>query len=345
MVKSLDLGQTKIVGILDDDPKLLGRSLIGHSVLAPPSQLDRVVSEYKVHGVHIDHVLIAAKRPEAKSHQWNGVEDYCRSSRIDVRFLGEVLSLEFEAPLPSDAHIETAAPAGRANFALKRVFDFVVSLGVLSAFSPIFLIVAVGVLIDVGAPVTFWQRRDGRGGRPFFLYKFRTLHTPYDRRGRFVEEDQRTSRFGRFLQRMRLDELPQLWNVLIGDMSLVGPRPLLPIDQPTTSRLRLQVLPGITGWAQVHGGKLVSADEKGVLDDWYVEHASFWLDIEIILRTAAIVFFGDKRIEAKSPSSVARTDGAAADDRPSGAPAISSRGADPLNPVDDRSLVRLATPN
>jgi hypothetical protein len=133
--------------------------------------------------------------------------------------------------------------------------------------------------------------------------------------------------------------------VLIGDMSLVGPRPLLPIDQPATSRLRLQVLPGVTGWAQVHGGKLVSADEKGVLDDWYVEHASFWLDIEIILRTMAIVFFGDKRIEAKSPSSVARADGAVADERLSGAPAISSGGADPLIPVDDRSLARLATPN
>jgi lipopolysaccharide/colanic/teichoic acid biosynthesis glycosyltransferase len=184
------------------------------------------------------------------------------------------------------------------------------------------VLVAVGLLIDVGWPVTFWQKRDGRDGRPFFLYKFRTLHAPFDRRGRFVEEDRRMSRFGLLLRRTRLDELPQLWNVLIGDMSLVGPRPLLPVDQPPTSRLRLRVLPGLTGWAQIHGGKLVSADEKGVLDDWYVEHASLWLDLQIILRTVSTVFLGDKRVDAKPPSSVSRADEPVLDDQLSAAPVI-----------------------
>jgi lipopolysaccharide/colanic/teichoic acid biosynthesis glycosyltransferase len=322
MVESLDFGRTKIVAILDDDPKLLGRSLIGHQVLAPPSQLHRVVSEYKVHGVHINRVLIAAKRPANASHSWNGVEDYCRSSDIDVGFLGDMLGIEFDAPSLSDPPIETAAPSARANFTVKRIFDFAIALAIFSAFSPIFVIVAVALLFDVGWPVTFWQKRDGRGGRPFLLYKFRTLRAPFDRRGRFVEEDQRMSRFSRLLRRTRLDELPQLWNVLVGDMSLVGPRPLLPVDQPPTSRLRLQVLPGLTGWAQIHGGKLVEADEKGVLDDWYVEHASFWLDIQIILRTVSIVVLGDKRIDEKPPSMVSRAGGAALNDQLSGAPAM-----------------------
>jgi lipopolysaccharide/colanic/teichoic acid biosynthesis glycosyltransferase len=322
MIDSLDFGRTQIVAILDDDPHLFGRSLIGHQVLAPPSELHRVVSEYKVHGVHIDRVLIAAKRPANASHSWNGLEEYCHSSDIDVGFLGDMLGIEFDAPSLSGSPSETTAPSARANFTFKRVFDFAVSLAALSAFSPIFVLVAVGLLIDVGWPVTFWQKRDGRDGRPFFLYKFRTLHAPFDRRGRFVEEDRRMSRFGLLLRRTRLDELPQLWNVLIGDMSLVGPRPLLPVDQPPTSRLRLRVLPGLTGWAQIHGGKLVSADEKGVLDDWYVEHASLWLDLQIILRTVSTVFLGDKRVDAKPPSSVSRADEPVLDDQLSAAPMI-----------------------
>ena len=309
MVDSLDFGRTKIVAILDDDPNLLGRSLIGHQVLAPPSQLHRVVSEYKVHGVHIDRVLIAAKRPAHGSHPWSGVEDYCLSSDIEVGFLGDLLGIELDAPSFADPHVEITSPYARANFTVKRIFDFAVALAVLSALSPILMIIAIGLLIDVGWPVTFWQKRDGRGGQPFLVYKFRTLHAPFDRRGRFVEEHHRTSRFGLLLRRTRLDELPQLWNVLTGSMSLVGPRPLLPIDQPQTSRLRLRVLPGLTGWAQIHGGKLVSADDKGVLDDWYVEHASLWLDIEIILRTVLIVVLGDRQSDERALSRVSRVAG------------------------------------
>jgi lipopolysaccharide/colanic/teichoic acid biosynthesis glycosyltransferase len=152
----------------------------------------------------------------------------------------------------------------------------------------------------MGWPVTFWQKRDGKDGEPFLIYKIRTMHAPFDRRGRFVEESRRTSRFGEFLRRTRLDELPQLWNVLTGAMSFVGPRPLLPVDQPSTSKYRLQVPPGLTGWAQIHGGKRVDADDKGLLDDWYVENASLWLDLSIILRTVLIVVLGDERIEARS---------------------------------------------
>ena len=106
------------------------------------------------------------------------------------------------------------------------------------------------------------------------------------------------SRFGDMLRRYRLDELPQLWNIVAGNMSFVGPRPLLPVDQPDSSRSRLNVLPGITGWAQIHGGKLVSAEDKGVLDDWYVEHASFWLDVKIMARTLRTIVFGDDRTVA-----------------------------------------------
>lgn len=152
----------------------------------------------------------------------------------------------------------------------------------------------MGVLLDVGWPIVFWQKRDGRHGRPFLVYKFRTLRAPFDRHGQFVPENERISRFGELLRRTRLDELPQLWNVLAGDMSFIGPRPLLPVDQPANS-LRLLISPGLTGWAQINGGKLITPEEKGELDDWYVRNASFWLDVRIVLLTLKIVITGDRR--------------------------------------------------
>jgi len=293
MLDSFNVEQTNIAAILDDNPKLLGRSIFGHTVVAPPSDLRRVIAEYRVHGVHIDRVLISANRPANELSPWSDLEEYCQESKILVEFLGDILGLKFEGSEPADPVAAPAWPA-RNYFILKRFLDFSFSLAALGVFLPVLFAVALGVLVDLGWPAMFWQKRVGRGGRPFLIYKFRTLHAPFDRRGRFVAEDQRESRFGRFLSRTRLNELPQLWNVLVGEMSFVGPRPLLPVDQPSTSKLRLQIRPGLTGWAQIHGGKLVGADEKGVLDDWYVDNISLWLDALIILRTVSLVVFGDQ---------------------------------------------------
>ena len=146
--------------------------------------------------------------------------------------------------------------------------------------------------------MVFWQQRVGRGGTSFFLYKFRTLHPPFDRHGLPVSEDDRLSWIGRLLRNGRLDEIPQLLNVLVGEMSLIGPRPLLPEDQPTNSKLRLLARPGVTGWAQVKGGNLVTNDEKGALDEWYVRHASFLLDLRILGLTLGFMFRGEKRSES-----------------------------------------------
>ena len=299
MLNVLDTGRTDVVAILDDNPKLFGRSVLGYSVLAPPSELSRVVHEYAVHGVRINRVLIAANRHADEAQLWMKLEDYCRDSSISVGFLGDILGMELgQPPAASPAPVEAPAPRMRAYLRVKRVFDFCIALALSIVLAPVFAIAALGVLIDLGWPITFWQKRDGKNGEPFLIYKIRTMHAPFDRRGRFVEEDRRASRFGEFLRRTRLDELPQLWNVLTGAMSFVGPRPLLPVDQPSTSKYRLRVPPGLTGWAQIHGGKRVNADDKGLLDDWYVEHASLWLDISIILRTGLIVLLGDERIEA-----------------------------------------------
>jgi lipopolysaccharide/colanic/teichoic acid biosynthesis glycosyltransferase len=296
MLDALQIEQTHIAAILDDDPNLLGRSLFGYPVIAPCSTVERVVKEYQVHGVHIDRVLVTSNRAAKRPQHLEVVEEYCRNSSISLDFLGDILGIKLDDSSAGDPVGEAPVLPARAFLILKRVFDFSISLVIFAVFLPVVVAVALGILIDLEWPVVFWQKRVGCKGRPFLVYKFRTLRAPFDRHGRFVPEDERTSRFGAFLRRTRLDELPQLWNVLVGDMSFVGPRPLLPVDQPPNSTLRLTVRPGITGWAQINGGARLGTEEKGMFDDWYVSHASFRLDIWIIVRTMSIVIFGDKPV-------------------------------------------------
>ena len=159
-------------------------------------------------------------------------------------------------------------------------------------FFPFLVLAGVLVLLDVGPPIFFWQERLGWKGRAFLIYKFRTLRAPFDSAGirRWVADE--PSAIGRFLRATRLDELPQLLNVLFGEMSLIGPRPLLPEDQPANTSIRLSVRPGISGWAQVHGAKLVTKEEKEKLDEWYVRNASLWLDLRIIMMTVKVILRG-----------------------------------------------------
>ena len=289
MLDAFDVDRTNIVAILDRNPRLFGRALLSHPIIGPPSAIARVVREYKVHGVDITRVLICENRP--KEREDGEIAEYCDSAGVAPSYLSDVVGFELGEPVQQDE--ESAGERNNYQF-LKRAFDLSASAAIAIAISPVAMLIALGILIDLGWPIIFWQKRLGYRGRPFLIYKFRTLHAPYDRLGNFVEESQRASRFGSFLRRLRLDELPQLWNVFTGDMSFVGPRPLLPIDQPKGSQLRLQMRPGVTGWAQINGGRQIAAEEKGVLDEWYVRNASVWLDIRIILRTVGTVLFGDR---------------------------------------------------
>src|SRR5262249_3669200 len=130
-------------------------------------------------------------------------------------------------------------------------------------------------------------------GRPFRLYKFRTMRAAHDSEGLRLSDSERVSKVGNALRRLRFDELPQLYNILRGEMSFVGPRPLLPRDQSAATRARLLVRPGLSGWAQVVGGRNITPVEKAALDVWYVCHASLVLDIEIVLRTIPLIFGGE----------------------------------------------------
>ncbi|TBW37313.1 sugar transferase [Azotobacter chroococcum] len=194
---------------------------------------------------------------------------------------------------------------------LKRLFDLLVATTALLLLAPLLLVLAWLVRRRIGAPVLFRQLRPGLHGRPFELLKFRSMREALDERGRPLPDAERLTPFGRFLRASSLDELPELWNVLRGDMSLVGPRPLLmeylPLYTPEQAR-RHAVRPGITGWAQVNGRNALSWEEKFRLDVWYVDHRSFRLDLRILLLTLKRVL-AREGINAEGEATMARFTG------------------------------------
>lgn len=179
---------------------------------------------------------------------------------------------------------------------MKRLFDFILALcGVLALALPLLVLIWL-VSRKLGSPVFFRQVRPGLDGKPFEMVKFRTMTSERGPDGQLLPDAVRLTPFGRFLRATSLDELPELWNVLKGDMSLVGPRPLLmdylPLYTPEQAR-RHEVRPGITGWAQVNGRNAISWEDKFQLDVWYVDHRSLWLDIKILWLTVKKVLVRD----------------------------------------------------
>ncbi|HET9638047.1 MAG TPA: sugar transferase [Allosphingosinicella sp.] len=179
-----------------------------------------------------------------------------------------------------------------ARFDPKRLTDILLAAAGLVVLAPVMAAVAAAVAVALGRPVLFRQVRPGLHGKPFRLVKFRTMLDAVGDDGKPLDDAERLTRFGRFLRASSLDELPELWNILKGDMSLVGPRPLLmhylPLYTPEQAR-RHDVRPGLTGWSQVNGRNALSWPEKLALDTWYVDHRSFRLDLRIILMTLARV--------------------------------------------------------
>jgi lipopolysaccharide/colanic/teichoic acid biosynthesis glycosyltransferase len=163
--------------------------------------------------------------------------------------------------------------------------------------SPLLLLIWIWVRFGLGAPVLFVQQRSGHAGRSFALVKFRSMTDQRDAAGQLLPDTARTPIMGRLLRRSRLDELPELWNILKGEMAIVGPRPLLVATVTALGEQgerRGQVRPGLTGWAQVNGNALLPRDAKVSLDLWYIDHRSFWLDIKIIFRTVLVIVQGEK---------------------------------------------------
>src|SRR5215475_7904669 len=293
--------QQRVIGVLDERPAMLGRAISGVRILGAPKHLEAIIDEFLVHGVRTEQVVIAWELDLLSREGARHVQRVCAERQINLSLLPHMIGAHLwrrcEPASLSPSAIEARSFSTPSFFRLKRAVDIVGSLALLLLLLPLFTTVAFLVVWDVGLPVLFWQRRLGRDGRSFLIYKFRTLRAPFDSRGERLPESGRLSPTGRLLRATRLDELPQLLNVLTGDMSLIGPRPLLPEDQPANSAVRLSVRPGITGWAQVNGGKLVSREEKEILDEWYVRNASVSLDLRIAMMTLKLLLKTDDSSE------------------------------------------------
>jgi len=269
-------------------------------ILGTPQHLEAIIDEFVFHGIHTEQVIIAGEADFLSHETMREVQRVCDDRQLRLAFLPQMIDASVPKPAVTfgpETELQSYTLTLPSFYRLKRWVDICGSLALIVLLLPLLVAVALLVLLDLGVPILFWQQRLGRGGCPFHIYKFRTLRPPFDPHGNPIPENSRLSAIGRLLRVTRIDELPQLLNVLKGDMSLIGPRPLLPEDQPSNTAVRLLVRPGITGWAQVRGGKLVSPDEKAKLDEWYIRNASVWLDLWIVIMTL--------RVLLKSPESSA----------------------------------------
>lgn len=308
-IKRISRHPIVVEGIIDSDPDLTDRLFQKHKVLGTPNDIPRLLEELHVHGIQITQIILANLLDELSESENYLLQELAQNGTIEIvqfaKHMGPQLQQE---PVKKKAdYYQTVGeipmhsyekPKGIYPY-IKRLIDIVAGIALMIILLPLTLLATLIVALDVGFPILFWQQRPGKYGKPFRLYKFRTMKTA----GRKLGEDRlthksgdiiRTSAVGKMLRRLRLDELPQLFHIIAGTMSFVGPRPLLPEDQPAEGELRLSVRPGVTGWAQIHGGDALSPQEKFVLDIWYIRHMSLLLDIRIVLRTLLAVVKGDK---------------------------------------------------
>jgi lipopolysaccharide/colanic/teichoic acid biosynthesis glycosyltransferase len=278
----LAAGKPILMGVRGDAADLVKQSQSG--VLCEPGNPQSIADAVK------ELVDLGPERLAAMGH--NGRVFYDRELSISSGV--EKFDRVFKAaadPSPGLRHRQSGW-----RFWIKTAFDRGAALCGLIILSPVFIAVSVLVWLCMGRPIVFRQQRPGRFAKPFMLLKFRTMSERRDAGGKLLHDTDRLTRFGRLLRATSLDELPQLWNVLRGDLSLVGPRPLLmqylPRYSPEQAR-RHEVMPGITGWAQVNGRNALNWEEKFTMDTWYVDHWSLWLDLKILSMTVLRVLRRD----------------------------------------------------
>lgn len=312
-IAELAPGCIKIAGLLGQTDRHVGRLVATHPVLGVPEDMDAILDGLEVHGVTIDRIVVAWPFRSLTLAERAALLRVESSRNITLQFLiedlgfgdtsrssGQKVGAEKHQFARSTALSFEIAPAEldmiarRRYWVGKRAFDSFAALALLLICSPLMAIAAVFVAFSIGSPVLFWQQRPGLGGRPFRLYKFRTMRAAHAPDGRSLSDEERVSRIGSLMRRLRVDELPQLFNVVRGDMCFIGPRPLLAREQPDAYRARLLVRPGLTGWAQVVGGRDISPEDKAALDVWYVRNASLALDLEIVARTVPMVLLGER---------------------------------------------------
>ncbi len=305
----------EIVGILSKAERHRGRLLRSRKILGPPEAVREALLDLSVHGITVDRIVVAAPLQELSEEAQSVLLELANDGKVRIDHLSPHYNPAHDDPMrhgpmhhrlsaaefhsPAAASNAPASSPGiklpsRSYLRCKRAIDASVALIFAICFAPLMFAVFMLVLFDVGSPAIFWQQRPGAGGRPIRILKFRTMGKARDDAGRALSDGERVSKIGSLLRRHRLDELPQVYNVLTGHMSLVGPRPLLPVDQPTAPAARLRLRPGLTGWAQIKGGRHLSIEDKAALDIWYINNASFALDMLILAHTIRTVLFGER---------------------------------------------------
>ncbi|NDB70081.1 MAG: sugar transferase, partial [Methylocystaceae bacterium] len=262
---------TEVVAIISLDGKYADRSIAGVRVFSDLSGLETIIEEYRIHGVMLNEIWLSDNSDSLPKETTDLLQRQSDKLELQFKKLSEALNL---IPNHADQNIseiyEVEYDAEKTYLKVRHLVDIFLSAIVALIFIPIYPLIMLLALFDVGTPIMFWQLRTGWKGHKFLLYKIRTLRDPLDDEGNIRTDSERMSKIGAFLRTSRLDEIPQILSVLVGDMSLIGPRPLLPRDEPHDNRRRLSVRPGITGWAQVHGNELLNPDERNALDCWYI---------------------------------------------------------------------------
>ena len=290
-VQSTPASSVRVVGIIDDAGTPRGRYVHDVPVLGAPQDLDRIVADLAVQGIHPQR-LVMTRTADGLSPEARLFAEHCRTRHgVELHFLPDMLGVPAGAPAGELARPPSACD--RAYFRARRPVEVSVCVLALLMLMPLIGLIALVVLMDQGRPVLLRQVRPGRSMRRFTLYRFRTMRGACAARGIPLPEPERASLIGRVLRRTRLDRLPQLCNVLRGEMSLIGPRPLPPHDLPDRFAERSAIRPGITGWAQVNGGAQLSVEDQIALDAWYVRNAGPLLDLRIVCRTLKMMALGE----------------------------------------------------
>jgi lipopolysaccharide/colanic/teichoic acid biosynthesis glycosyltransferase len=297
-IQALASRRFKIFGMLDDSSEnfRVGRTIRGAPVLGRADRAEECLTRLSVHGVFPDRFVVMDSFRHRAPERVAELRRLAERAHMSLDVIDDSIWLDEKEAQPVEEAPVGAKPllAVKRYMRWRRPMEWLATMIIVTLLSPLFLLVAGLCLIDVGRPVYFWQMRPGRYLKPFMLIKFRTMRDGLGPDGKPLSDEARTSAIGRLIRRSKLDELPQLFSILKGDMSFIGPRPLLPRDQPVDAQLRAIVPPGVTGWAQVNGGHPLEIEEKLALDIWYIKNASLWLDLKILWLTFRTMLFGDR---------------------------------------------------
>lgn len=317
LVDFIGRDKIRVVALLDNGGRHKGRVIREHTIVGGAENIQEVLEDLQTHGVCVDRIVVLSEISSLSSHAQDGLSRIAAEGKILVeRLTAEMLITERPVPTHSfrrtittnEPHSMTAGstfnvPAERiielsrrSYWPLKRLMDVALASLLIVVLAPSFIFAAILTAFSVGRPLLFWQQRPGLAGRPLRVVKFRTMDRSTSMHGAKLTDEERVTPIGNFMRRSRLDELPQLFSILAGSMSFVGPRPLLPHDQLGSADARLLVRPGLTGLAQVSGGRAISAEDKMALDLWYIRNANLWLDVKIMFKTAALLL-GQERID------------------------------------------------